>query len=127
MFACERFNQYTYGRKVFIKVDHKPLKHILSKPLSEAPPRIQRLLIRLQKYQVEFEYIPGKELHIADTLSRAHLSTTSKDSELNDECDIMIHTLIQDLPVSAQRLQQLKQETANDKILQTVTKYVQHG
>lgn len=43
VFACERFNQYTYGRKVSIKNDHKPLKHIMAKPLSEALPRIQRL------------------------------------------------------------------------------------
>ena len=51
VFTCERFHQFVYGRKVTVQSDHKPLEAIMTKPLSQAPPRIQRLLIRLQKYQ----------------------------------------------------------------------------
>ena len=41
VFGLERFDQYTYGRKVHIQNDHKPLATILKKPLSQASRRIQ--------------------------------------------------------------------------------------
>lgn len=72
-FGLERFNQYTYGVDIVVENDHKPLESILKKPLSQAPPRLQRLLPRLQKYTFNFKYRPGKELVIADTLSPACL------------------------------------------------------
>jgi hypothetical protein len=33
LYVLERFDQYTYGRKVIVPNDHKPLAAILSKPL----------------------------------------------------------------------------------------------
>lgn len=52
----------------------KPLKSILTKPLSKVPPRVQRLLLRLQRYDLQVEYTPGTEIPVADTLSRAYLT-----------------------------------------------------
>ena len=49
VFACEKFNQYIYGKEVTVQTDHKPLQAIQSKPLHKAPPRLQRMLLRLQK------------------------------------------------------------------------------
>ena len=69
----ERFDQYTFGRRVIIQNDHKPIGTILKKPLSQAPRRLQALILRLHRYDVEFEYVEGNKLVIADTLSRAHL------------------------------------------------------
>lgn len=60
VFGAERFHQYVYGREVNVESDHKPLELIMKKPLSSAPARIQRLLMRLQKYQVNVQYKPGK-------------------------------------------------------------------
>ena len=40
VFGHERFDQYTYGRKVHIQNDHKPLTTILKEPLSQASRRI---------------------------------------------------------------------------------------
>ena len=40
VFACERFNQFIYGKQVTVESDHKPLEAIITKPLSQAPPRI---------------------------------------------------------------------------------------
>ena len=40
------------------------------KPLSSSPKRLQRLLLRLQHYNVEFRYKPGPDTHLAD---RAYL------------------------------------------------------
>lgn len=52
VFGMEKFHQYTYGRKVTVQRDHKPLENIHKKPLLSAPKRLQRMLLRLQKYDV---------------------------------------------------------------------------
>ena len=39
LFALEKFNQYTYGKKVLVENDHKPLEIIPKKSLHDAPPR----------------------------------------------------------------------------------------
>ena len=71
VYALEKFNQYVYGKTVQVESDHKPLESITKKSLCQAPPRLQRMLLQLQKYDFILSYKPGKEMVIADTLSRA--------------------------------------------------------
>lgn len=76
VFACERFNAYIFGRSdVTIETDHKPLISIIKKPIVDAPSRLQRMLLRLQRYTFTLVYRPGKHLYIADALSRAYETT----------------------------------------------------
>ena len=49
---------YTYGCKVILWTDHKPLVSISRKPLSQAPKRLQRLLLALHNYDVDIKYKP---------------------------------------------------------------------
>ena len=42
------------------------------KNLSDAPPRLQRLLLKVQPYDFEIKYILGKEVALADALSRVN-------------------------------------------------------
>ena len=42
------------------------------KPLNSAPKRLQRMLLHLQKYNLQVKYKRGDKLFLADTLSRAH-------------------------------------------------------
>ena len=54
IFACESFDLYVYGReKVFVESDHKPLEVIFKKSLLSAPRRLQRMLLKLQKYNLD--------------------------------------------------------------------------
>ena len=50
--ASEKFNQFVYGRRFLVESDHKPLQSIFKCNINKVPPRIQRLLLRLQKYTV---------------------------------------------------------------------------
>ena len=52
-----------------IESDHKPLEQISLKNLADAPARLQRMLLRLQNYDVKIAYKPGREMVVADTLS----------------------------------------------------------
>jgi len=69
-FGLERFDQYTYGRKVTVINDHKLLEQILRKPLSQAPLRLQKLMMRSHRYDFDFRWTHGTSLKIADFLSR---------------------------------------------------------
>ena len=74
VFACEKFDAYIYGRdSVRVQTDHKPLESIFQEELCVAPKRLQRMLLRLQKYVLNVTYLKGEKMLIADTLSRAHL------------------------------------------------------
>ena len=44
------------------------------KNISKAPARIQRFMLRLQRYNFELHYIKGKDLIVADALSRNSLN-----------------------------------------------------
>ena len=88
VFACERFHSYIYGRTTNVETDHLPLIAISKKPLCDAPPRLQRLLLRLQKYNCTLSYTPGKHLVIAGTLSRAF---SPREVPRTTEEDVQIH------------------------------------
>ena len=70
VFACPWFNTYVLGRPFTVESDHKPLEMIHQKSLASAPPRLQRMLLQLQQYDVTIRYRPGKEMLLADALSR---------------------------------------------------------
>ncbi|XP_033646576.1 uncharacterized protein LOC117305808 [Asterias rubens] len=119
VFACTKFHDYIYGKDIIVETDHQPLVTFVKKPLLSAPARLQRMLLRLQKYNITLVYKKGKELFIADTLSRAPLTTTD-----NDNLDLEVMTL---LPVSDTRLAQLKAATARDATMQQLTDVISRG
>ena len=61
VFCLERSDQYMHmvERLIVVENDHKPLASILKKPLSQAPKRLQVLILRLYRYDVDFHYIEG--------------------------------------------------------------------
>ena len=67
-YACERFHQYILGQQVEVETDHKPLIPLFTKPLCDCPLRIQRLMIRVQRYDLKVSYTPGKYMFTADAL-----------------------------------------------------------
>ena len=58
---------------VQVETDHQPLVATIQKPLNSAPNRLQRMLLRLQKYNINLKYKRGQLMFLADTLSRAYL------------------------------------------------------
>ena len=70
----EKFDQWLYGKTdIEVPTDHQPLETIIKKPLNKAPARLQRMLMRLQRYQFTIKYKRGPTFYLADTLSRAAL------------------------------------------------------
>lgn len=126
-YACERFHQYVYGQTVEAETDHKPLVAIMSKPLTDCPLRIQRMLIRLQKYDVNLTYTPGKYMYAADTLSRAVDKHEKADKEKCADIQAYVDMIMTSLPVSSEKTEQLKQETEKDETLTELRRIIKQG
>ena len=124
VFGTERFHQYIYGRNVTVTTDHKPLEAILSKPLSAAPARLQRMMLRLQKYDLTVHHKPGKEIPVADTLSRLHLNEVDNTHEA---FDAQVHLVVTNLPVSDQKMSDLQACTASDPDMQQLIAVIKEG
>ena len=77
VFCMEKFHPYLYGRPIHVESDHKPLEAIFKKPIQASPKRLQSMLLRLQRYDLTVTYKRGKEMYLADTLSRAYLPITN--------------------------------------------------
>ena len=120
VYACEKYDQYILGRDVIrVEADHKPLIPIFKKPLLSAPKRLQRMLLRLQKYHLSLTYIPGKKIYIADMLSRAYLPHShSNQTDVFRELETINQA--QHIRMSETTFQQLKTATSKDQTLQTL-------
>jgi len=73
------------------------------------------MLLRLQKYSLRFFYKKGKDIFLADTLSRAFLPEVNA-CEFRKELEEVDHRA--SLPVSGDRWQKIKHVSANDPVLQ---------
>ena len=71
VFSTKKFHCYIFGKKTIIHNDHKPLEQIFKKPLLAAPLRIQKMMLKLQWYDIQVCYRKGKDMKISDALSRA--------------------------------------------------------
>ena len=81
-----KFHCYIFGKTVTVFTDHKPLQEIKKKkPLLSAPMRLQRMLLRLQWYNLEVVYKSGKDMQLPDTLSRAYQTYQLSGQEVNLE------------------------------------------
>ena len=92
----------------------QPLEATLRKPLSEAPARLQRIMLRLQKYDLTVRHKPGKEIPVADTLPHLHLSETDGTHEA---FDAQVYLAVANLPVPDQMMSDLQASTASDPVM----------
>lgn len=120
VYGCEKFHTYLYGRNFVIETDHRPLEQIDKKNLTKAPARLQRLLLRLQSYDYSITYIPGKDMLIADALSRI----SPNEKQEIEGMDIKIHHMVN---VSDNKLDVIRRETSKDEELQILAQVITQG
>uniref|UniRef100_A0A3P9MQF2 Gypsy retrotransposon integrase-like protein 1 n=1 Tax=Oryzias latipes TaxID=8090 RepID=A0A3P9MQF2_ORYLA len=123
LFGCKRFHQYLYGRQVVVESDHKPLESIMRKPLVAAPLRLQRMILQLQRYNLDIQHKPGKHIPVADTLSRKPIECDSQ--TLCEGMDFQIHSVISNAPVSDRKMAEIRAATAQDEQLSRLKQMIQ--
>jgi len=125
VFATQKFHNYIYGREISVITDHKPLIRILSKKISEVPStRLQRMRIKLLKYQIKISYTPGKEMHIADLLSRSFINETDVDDTWLLE---VVHSIDTGLSIIDYKKEEFQRATLADPTLSKLKDYYFNG
>ena len=115
-------------RQIDIETDHKPLVPLLmSKQLDSLPPRVLRFHLCMDRYTYSIYHVPGKNLYAADTLSRAPLSTTEQDKDLEELAELLMDTHLQQLPASSKRLEIYRTAQQCDTTCSKVTAYCLKG
>lgn len=130
LFGLERFERYVYGREILVETDHKPLETIHKKSLLSAPKRIQRMLLRTQKFRYTVVYKRGTEMYLADTLSRA---VSGKAEQQVTHREAVFYTelestdSLQELAISKDRLTRLQQATQEDPTMKVLKAVILQG
>ena len=126
-FACKRFRYYLWGRDaIAIETDHQPLIGLMHKPINELSPRLAQMRLEMLSYPVELvlRYKPGKDMILADVLSRTCPPGTCEYDDLGVDpllqvCQLMIR--------SEDAMQKYQKATREDQILSVVLTYIREG
>ena len=81
-------------------------------------------MLRLQKYDLTVHHKPGKEIPVADTLSRLHLNEVD---DLQEAFDAQVHLVMTNLPVSDQKMLDLQASTASEPDMQHLIAVIKEG
>ena len=132
--GVQRLHTYLYGKRFTVLTDHEPLANIWRKPLTRAPPRLQRLFLQLQGYDIDLQYRPGSDMVLSDTLSRLPSPENCGNVHLDERVDgIMLDDLdleikpITLLNFTPDRLTTIRKETSEDYELQLLMQMIIDG
>jgi hypothetical protein len=127
--ACDKWDLWIYGLEVTVHTDHQPLETIFKKPLNAAPRRLQKMMMRLQRYKIKVCYKRGSTMYLADTLSRATLPTINDCTQTNFE--VFRVNLEEDdvhnAGITSLTLTELKHHTATDPLLGDLKEVITGG
>ncbi|XP_041362042.1 uncharacterized protein K02A2.6-like [Gigantopelta aegis] len=137
VFGVEKFETYLFGRSFTVESDHKPLESIFKKSLLNAPKRLQRMLLRLQKFEFVLVYKKGSSMFMADALSRAyipHLTKEVHDGEVFHvdvrtvtEKDVELINMSEDVRMTPETLEEIQQASETDTVMNQLKKIIVQG
>lgn len=119
-YALERFHYFVYPKPVIVFTDHRPLVNIMGKALDDVPLRLQRMLMRIQRYSATLRFRPGREMRFADTLSRCPMKedTSHHEESVN---------ILQWLPMQDSTMKRIKEEAEADAAYQELREQIVKG
>ena len=80
------------------------------------------MLLNVQKYDVTIVYKPGREMYLADTLSRAFLENADHTQGRFDRMNA-----VKSVPMTDESLEEIKRSTHDDEVLQQLKTVIQSG
>ena len=129
VFSFKKFHSYVYGRSdVTVETDHLPLVRIIEKPLHLVPLRLQKMRMTLQHHTFTLVGKSGKDIPVADALSRAFLPETCDDlmREVN-YFNVYACEVRGTAAFSERRQKELEEASRNDPELEKVRQVVRSG
>ena len=126
IWGMEKFHYFLYGKKFTLETDQKLLVSIYKKHMVEILPRIQRLVVRSFLYQpFDIQYRRGKEIPLADTLSR--VTPTPVEEDGIQLPIVAVNLITSNIPVSSSEIDLICGETAKDPTLNLLRHYIHMG
>lgn len=123
VFACQRFHFFLYGRQFTVESDHKPLESLVLRDIDDVTKRLQGMFMSLLTYAgLQVVYKPGKEMLVADCLSRAQLSHISEIEELSG----VIHSVTRAVCMSKDNYEYYRDIMSADIKYSRICEYVEH-
>ena len=82
----------------------------------------------MMRFDFTISHVPGKELTIADALSHPPASSSSPaDMELEQEATTYVNSVVENFPVTEQRLQEIRECQQADTTCQKIVEYCKSG
>ena len=129
--ACKKFDHYIFGHaQVAVETDHQPLISCFRRPLHSNPKRLQRMLLYLQKYDLDVRYVRGKANCLADWLSRDTLQKAH--STITDE-SLIYRVELEDLdtttsaPISNSTIRKIEAASVEDEESSNLRRVIRQG
>lgn len=101
------------------ETDFKPLATIARKGFAYTPPRVQRLFLKMQKYDLRLELSPGKEQRTVSgrhTLPGLLYTWTNATYDQKETAHVIV--VKRSFPVSEEMWKKTAQATIKDEVLQ---------
>jgi hypothetical protein len=84
--------------------------------------------MRLVRFDLSISHVAGKDLNIADTLSRAPVENMSQsDTDFENETKAFVDVVMINLPASQNRIELIITESAKDEICRNLISYCRDG
>jgi hypothetical protein len=129
VFGCRKFHHLLYGRDdITVETDHLPLVRIQEKPLGQVPLRLQKMLLKLQPYSFKLVGKSGKDIPVADALSR--LSIDDEYPGLVDDmrdCQVCATEVLSLMAFSEEKQKELLKATSEDEDFTVLAEVITKG
>ena len=126
VFSIFHFKHFTFGCKVHIITDQKPLITLFRKNLHATSPRLSHMLVQILDYNIEFHHQEGTKMHLSDALSRLNthdsIDEKSKAKPVAD-FNVTIHDVEILTGFKSLSLDQIQRETECDADMQLLKQH----
>ena len=96
--------------------------------MSQAPPRLQKMLLQLQEYDINLVYKKGKEMYLANALLRAYPpEIIYEDFERDIDSEKFIHLMSKHSSVKDEKTEQTRNEIASNSTMQLLIQQIKSG
>ena len=120
------YHLHVYGHNFKVITDHRALLPMFNNPRSSPPLCVQRWILKLQEYDFELAYKPGK-FNPADYMPRHPLRSTRPASREEQATEEYINFVAVNAVPKTVTLDQMKTATKDDSVLQLCTEAVISG
>jgi transposase InsO family protein len=122
VWALERLDAFVYGQSLTIRTDHRPLIGIMKKSMAHMSTRQQRFVARAMRYTFSLQFVPGREMFVADFLSRSVDKNAPECRCMMMGTDIRLEdafvSMLTSLPISDELTERIKNDATQDAAYQ---------